>query len=180
MEHSGASEEVAALRGDLARVAARLDAVESVLAIQELKARYGDLTDARFHRGAVVPEPERLALGRAIAELFTEDGVWDGGPALGVARGRREIAARLATSTLDFARHLFVKPRIDVDADAGVARGRWDLVAPCRQAGGGSFWMVGEEEDEYRRVDGVWLHRSMRLTTILFSPVGEPWARILA
>jgi hypothetical protein len=173
-------EELAALTDRLAELAARLDAVESVLAIQALKARYGDLTDARFERGAPVAASRRAAIGAAIAELFTEDGVWDGGRALGVARGRVEIAERLATSVLDFSRHLFVKPRIDVAPGADEAVGRWDLLAPCREAAGASYWMVGEEQDEYRRVDGVWLHHSMHLTTIAFTPVGEPWGRILA
>ena len=90
-----------------------------MLALHDLKARYGDLVDARFSRGAVVA-PDRLAelAGRAAA-LFTEDGVWDGGPGLGVARGREEIAARLASPTLVFSRHLFVRPRIHVDGRAG-------------------------------------------------------------
>lgn len=165
---------------ELAALRRRLDAVESVLAIQAMKARYGDLTDARAAKGVPVPGDVRAALGRAIADLFTEDGVWDGGPTLGVARGRPAIAERLATSTLDFARHLFVKPRIEVDAGGDRASGRWDLVVPCRVAGGASYWMVGEEEDEYRRVEGRWLHASMRLTTIVFNPVDRPWERILA
>ena len=58
-------------------------------------------------------EPAKLAeTARAIAELFTEDAVWDGGKALGVARGREEIAARMREPTLLFSWHFFVKPRI--------------------------------------------------------------------
>ena len=80
----------------VARLERRLDGAESVLALHDLKARYGELVDARFVRGAAVA-PEPLGdLARRAAALFTEDGVWDGGPGLGVARGREEIAARLA------------------------------------------------------------------------------------
>ena len=97
---------------------------------------------------------------------------------LGVARGRDEIAARLAASTLVFSRHLFVKPRLDVDGDR--ATGRWDLLSPCTRPDGTSLWMAGYEDDVYARVDGVWLHRSMTLTTLFVSPAGTGWPRILA
>ena len=40
--------------------------------------------------------------------------------------------------------------------------------------------MCGYEDDEYVRTDGVWLHRSMKLTTVFMSPVEEGWAKILA
>jgi hypothetical protein len=39
--------------------------------------------------------------------------------------------------------------------------------------------MCGYEDDEYMRVDGQWLHRVMRLTTVFMSPVGEGWTNIL-
>ena len=162
----------------LDRIEQRLDRAESTLALHELKARCGDLVDARFERGAPV-DPDRLAdLARRAAALFTEDGVWDGGPALGVARGRDEIAARLAAPTLVFSRHLFVKPRLAVDGDT--ATGRWELLSPCTRPDGTSLWMSGVEDDVYARVDGVWLHRAMALTTFFVSPAGTGWPRILA
>jgi hypothetical protein len=39
--------------------------------------------------------------------------------------------------------------------------------------------MCGYEDDEYIRTAGVWLHRSMKLTTVFMSPVGEGWTKIL-
>ena len=100
------------------RLEQRLDAVESVLAIQELKARYGALVDARFARGAVVDRDRLELLARRAADLFCEDGTWDGGPGLGIARGRTEIAARLAAPTIVFSRHFFVTPTIAETATA--------------------------------------------------------------
>ena len=87
-------------------------------------------------------------LARQAAGLFTEDGVWDGGPALGVARGRDEIAARLAEPTLVFSRHLFLRPRIEVTGE--VATGRWELLSPCTAADGTSLWMSGSEDGHLR------------------------------
>jgi hypothetical protein len=31
-------------------------------------------------------------------------------------------------------------------------------------------WMAGVEEDEYERVDGRWLHASMRMRAVFFAP----------
>ncbi len=169
---------VGELAAQLDDLALRVDRAESVLAICDLKARYGELVDARFTRGRRVGEAEMTDLAQWAADLFIEDGVWDGGPALGVARGRPEIARRLAEPTLVFSRHLFVKPRIEVDGDR--ATGRWDLLCPCTRPDGTALWMSGYEDDTYVRVAGTWLHASMALTTVFVSPAGTGWPSILA
>jgi len=168
-------EELGTRIDDLAR---RVDTAESTLALHGLKAGYADLVDARFARGEVVDRSRLEQLAAAAAGLFTEDGVWDGGPALGVARGRAEIAARLAEPTLVFSRHLFVQPRLTVAGDR--ATGRWQLLCPCTDADGRPLWMSGWEDDTYARVDGTWLHASMTLTTVFVAPAGTDWSRILA
>ena len=162
----------------LAELAARLARCESVLAIQELKARYGELVDLRYSRGRVLAGPELSSVVDRIAALFTPDGVWDGGPGLGRVVGRDAIAARLGQPTLDFGRHFFVNPRIDVDGIR--ATGRWDVLSPCRRVDGTSYWMAGYEDDEYEMVDGSWRFGSMKLTTVFMTPVGEPWSEIHA
>jgi hypothetical protein len=162
--------EVAALRR-------RVSAAEGILEIQSLKARYGELVDQRYSAGGVVDEAWMGRIADEAAALFTVDGVWDGGPELGSATGRPSIAAKLRTTTLSFSRHLFVKPRIQLDGDRAWAR--WDLLSPCRRSDGSSYWMCGYEDDEYIRTEGVWLHRSMTLTTVFMAPVGEGWTKIL-
>jgi hypothetical protein len=169
------------LASDLADLRTRLERAEGVLAIQALKARYAELVDRRYRKGAVVPSEELAAVVNEVAQLFTEDGVWDGGPALGRAVGRAAIAERLRDTTLVFARHLFTSPRIEVDdSDGDRAVGRWELLSPCRTADGRDVWMCGTETDEYERVDGSWLHRSMRLTTTFVAPYDEGWTTIHA
>jgi hypothetical protein len=162
--------EVAALRR-------RVAAAEGVLEIQSLKARYGELVDQRYSAGGVVDEAWMGRIADEVAALFTVDGVWDGGPGLGSATGRASIAAKLRTTTLNFSRHLFVTPRIQLDGDRAWAR--WDLLSPCRRRDGSSYWMCGYEDDEYIRTEGGWLHRSMKLTTVFMAPVGEGWTKIL-
>jgi hypothetical protein len=166
------------LAGDLAALRRRVEAAEAVLEIQALKARYGELVDQRFRRGEVVDAESLARVAASAAELFTVDAVWDGGPGLGSVTGRDAIAGRLASPRLAFSRHLFVKPRIEVDGERATAR--WDLLSPCRRPDGTSYWMCGYEDDEYRRIGGAWLHHSMRLTTVFMSPVGEGWSRIFA
>ncbi|MGH9079857.1 MAG: nuclear transport factor 2 family protein [Acidimicrobiales bacterium] len=166
------------LVAEVARLGRRLDDCEAVLEIQALKARYGELVDRRYVGGRPAAPESMVGLAERIALLFTEDGVWDGGPGLGEATGRHDITERLRQPTLLFARHLFVNPRIEVEG--GGARGRWDLLSPCRRPDGSSYWMCGYEEDEYLRVNGTWLHRTMRLTTVFMSPVGEGWENVLA
>jgi hypothetical protein len=166
------------LAAEVAALRARVERAEATLAIHELKARYGRLVDERYSRGCVAEPAVVAARAEAIAALFTEDGVWDGGPALGVSRGRAEIAARMRAPTLLFSWHFFVKPRIEL-LDADRARARWDILAPCTpQHDPRPSWLVGFEDDEYEKVGGAWLHRSMKLTTVFMGPRAG-WSRIL-
>ncbi len=166
------------LAAELSQLQRRVDTTEAVLELQALKARYGDLVDQRFSRGRVVDPGQLRHISDDIAALFAEDGVWDGGPGLGRHIGRTAIADQLRRPTLTFSRHLFVKPRIEVDGDR--ARGRWDLLCPCVRADGTSWWMCGVEDDEYTRIDGSWLHQSMTMTAVFMVPVSEGWTKILA
>jgi hypothetical protein len=167
------------LAAEVRALAARVDAAEAVLAIHELKARYADLVDRRFRRGAMVDDATVADLAEQIAGTFTADGVWDGGKVLGVARGRHEIAARMRTSTLTFSRHFFLKPHIVVEGDR--ATGRWDILSPCTTPDGTAHWMCGYEDDVYvRDADGAWRHESMAMTTVFMAPANEGWHRILA
>jgi hypothetical protein len=160
----------------IAALERRLEAVEDVQDIERLKARYAELVDARYSRGRVVEPPKLAEAAKAIAELFTEDAVWDGGKALGLARGRAEIAARMAEPTLLFSWHYFLKPRIEVEGSS--ARARWDILSPCTTKDGRPHWMAGFEDDEYRKVDGRWLHQHMKLTVVFLSPHATGWEKV--
>ena len=164
------------LTRQVAELRVRLEAAEAVQAIQNLKARYAQLVDERYVRGKVAPEEKVAAIAEEIAALFTADGVWDGGPALGVSTGREQIAARMRAPTLVFSWHFFLKPQIHVEGDR--ARARWDILSPCTTKDGKPHWMVGFEDDEYRRVDGAWLHTRMKLTSVFLAPHETGWQKI--
>ena len=159
-------------RERLAELEQRLRVVEDEQAIAQLKARYAEKVDARYERGRPREAAELERLAREIAALFTEDAVWDGG-ALGECRGRDQIAERMATPTLHASWHFFVNPRIRVDGDRASAR--WDLLAPCTTTDDRPHWMSGVEDDEYERVDGVWLHSRMKLSVAFMAPYDRGW-----
>ncbi|MCH2171463.1 nuclear transport factor 2 family protein [Myxococcota bacterium] len=155
----------------------RLQVAEDVNAISQLKAHYGELTDARYH---VPDSPDRevqlSALAERITTLFSPDAIWDGGPGLGICEGRAAIRERFEQPAMRFAQHFFVKPRIAIDGDR--ATGRWDILAPCTSLKGRPYWMAGVEDDEYVRLDGVWLHSRMKLDLIFMAPYEDGWARV--
>ena len=153
----------------------RLRAREDSDAIQSLKARYAQLVDARYTRDGPKPAAELEPIATAIADLFSEDAVWDGGAGLGLCSGRAAIRARFLEPTLHFSWHFFLKPRIEVSGDR--ARGAWDILSPCTTREGRAMWMTGVEEDEYVRGDGVWLHQSMRLEVVFMAPYERGWAK---
>ncbi|MEE9609276.1 MAG: nuclear transport factor 2 family protein [Myxococcota bacterium] len=154
----------------------RLRAVEDIEAIKVLKARYGELVDARYDLKGPKGRSELEALAKQIADLFTADAVWDGGRALGVCKGRDEICERFLKPTLRFSWHYFVKPRIEVEGDS--ARGRWDILSPCTTRDGRPHWMAGVEDDEYAKVDGRWLHSRMKLSVVFLAPHDVGWASV--
>jgi hypothetical protein len=166
-----------ALGDRVAKLDRRLERAEAILSIERLKADYAELVDRRFALGQVVASPLLEAIVSQITDLFTVDAVWDGGPVLGVAVGRDQIADRLSKPTLTFSRHLFVKPRIDLELPR--AKATWDLLCPCNTPDGRSWWMCGIEEDEYEVDEGVWRHSRMKLTTVFMSPSGGGFDRIL-
>ena len=160
----------------LAFLEARVDAVESVLAIQNLKARYAQLVDRRYSRGDVVDADRLAEVADQIGALFAPDGTWDGGKVLGIATGPAEVAERMRNPTLKFSWHYFLKPEIEVEGDR--ARARWDILSPCTSKDGTPQWMSGFEDDEYVRIDGVWLHQSMKLTVVFMAPHETAWQKI--
>lgn len=146
-------------------LAARIDRLESIEAIKQLKARYCAHCDDHY-----APD--------AIAALFTEDAVWDAGEAFGTYHGREAIRAFFAgvSETITFAAHLVLNPVIEVDGDE--ARGRWRLIMPCTVVENGApeaRWMVSSYDDRFVRRDGVWLFQSLEVRVNLVAPHLKGW-----
>src|SRR6202043_2703966 len=88
----------------------RMRALEDVEEIKQLKARYAAACDNNYDADA-------------IAALFTQDAVWDGG-SLGKAEGREKIRKffRHAPGFCPFAIHNVMNPVIEVDGDRATAQ----------------------------------------------------------
>lgn len=158
----------------LARLEARVARSEAALEILALKSRYGALADARYARQGPRTSAEIDAAADALAALFSEDAVWEAGGALGRCEGRAAIRERFREPTLHWAWHFFVKPEIRVEGDR--AEGTWDVLALVTTKEGRAMWMIGVEHDAYARIDGRWLHASMRLDSRLMAPHDRGWA----
>ncbi len=155
----------------------RVQAWEDLEAIKKLKAKYGQLCDARYNLQtmAMKGEAEVETFAREIANLFTEDGVWDGGEKLGVARGREKIYQRFKESAFKFAVHYFVMP--DITIEGNKARARWYLLQAATLKDNTAVWMSGVEDDEYININGQWLQTYMKVAIFFLTPYDQGWAK---
>ncbi|HEV8262152.1 MAG TPA: nuclear transport factor 2 family protein [Burkholderiales bacterium] len=131
-------------------LAERIDRLESIEAITKLKHRYMNYCDLGY-------PPDKLG------PLFVEDAVWTSKD-FGHHVGRRAIEAFFGgvSAQIVFAAHLAMNFIIDVDRDR--ATGKWRILMPCTIAENGkkvSRWLLGDYEEEYVRLDGVWLFKKI-------------------
>ncbi len=155
----------------------RVQVLEDLETIKRLKAKYGQLCDARYNLQtmAMKSEAEVDAIAREIANLFTGDAVWDGGEKLGVARGREKIYQRFKESAFKFAVHYFVMP--DITIEGNKAHARWYLLQAATLKDNTAVWMSGVEDDDYLKVDGQWLQSYMKVTISFLTPYDQGWAK---
>ena len=71
-----------------------------------------------------------------------------------------------------------LNPIIEIH-DADNASGQWRLIMPCTvntPDGPEARWLLSAYAEEYSRVDGVWLFRSLVLTVNFYAPHLAGWA----
>ena len=142
----------------------RLRALEDVEEIKRLKARYCTYCDDNYDADK-------------IASLFVEDAIWDGG-IRGKAEGRDGIRNFFvnASKRLPFAIHMVMNPIIEVNGDA--ATGIWYLFQACTYADGDrAVWGSARYDEEYVRVNGVWMFKHLKLTSHFWTPFNEGWVK---
>lgn len=145
----------------------RLETLEAVEAIKKLKARYCQRADERDAEG--------------FANLFTEDGVFEGGT-FGRGQGWAGVATFLRgvqQQSLPFALHYVMNPIIEVRGDT--ATGRWYLLEPCTMVTEGSqtqaVWGTARYEEEYVKVNGEWKFKKVHLMPVFWSPFDQGWVK---
>jgi ketosteroid isomerase-like protein len=113
----------------------------------------------------------------AIADLFTEDAVWDGGTG-GKAVGRAAIRDFFvaASGRFPYAAHLVTNPIITVDGDS--ARGEWRMLMPCILKDGAterSAMQCAQYSETYRKVGDRWLIASLKVRRHRMEFADEHW-----
>lgn len=151
---------------DSASILRRLDALESLNDIRRLKAEYMQACDEKR--------------GRAIADLFWEDGVWEGvgeSKAYGAVTGREAIADMFEASPnrLTFTTHYLMNESIETDGDK--ATGNWKLFEPCTFKNRVALWMGGWYVDDFERRDGEWRIKHLRLSVEFRTPFEDGWLK---
>ena len=147
-------------------IAAQVQWLVDIEQIKQLKARYALACDNDY-------EPDTLA------ELFTEDAVWDGG-FMGRAEGREGIRAFFANASnlVGFAVHGVSNPLIEIDGDR--ATGRWYLDQPMAMKDAeAAFWFCAQYEDEYVRTAEGWKFQNVQVIARAFTPYEEGFGKTL-
>ena len=145
----------------------RIQVLEDIEAIKNLKAEYAAVCDDKYN-------PPKGA------KLFTQDGVWNGGKAFGVHKGRKAIQKFFegVAQNIVFAVHFFLQPIIKINKDGKTASGKWYLCQACTLKGAGAVWIAGLEYDKYRKVNGKGLMSEMRLKLFILSPYEKGWGKV--
>ena len=148
----------------LAQLEQRMQALEDVNAIRNLKARYAAYCDDNYN-------PD------GIAALFTENAVWES-QGLGRFEGREAIREffRGASQLFTFAIHYSLNGQIDVTGDT--AQAQWYLFMPCTLgADNRAMWRAVIDKETYVRIDGEWKFSSKTSAPLFHTPYEEGWAK---
>jgi hypothetical protein len=149
---------------DLEALEKRIRVLEDIEAIKRLKAQYAYYCDDNYNADG-------------IANLFVEDGIWDGGD-FGRCEGREEIRQFFieAPKMITFAIHYVLTPIIEVNGDS--ARGTWYLFQTCTFAEGNqAVWGAGRYNEEYIRVQGEWKFKKLVVSSIFWTPFDQGWVK---
>jgi proline iminopeptidase len=144
---------------------ARLQRIEDIQAITELKAAYCNAADGGWDR------PTHDA--DAVAALFVEDGVWEGG-ASGRGVGREEIRKLFdGFKPAPFAFHRVSNPIIQVHGDR--ASGEWHVLVAITFEGDKHLWIGGVYNDTFVRTPRGWRFKHLKFTQAFRTRNAEGW-----
>lgn len=146
----------------------RLQVLEDREAIATLQARYVNLNDGGWAALPTHRDPH------AVAEMFTDDGVWIGPLGLMRADGPDAIAALFVQfQAIPFIVHNIMNPLIEIDGD--LARGQWHAVIATTLPGGQAFWTLGRYNNDYRRTAQGWKCSSMVFEAAAITSYEKGW-----
>ncbi len=145
----------------------RVQRIEAAESIRLLKAKYCDLCDDGY------PASE-------LCELFTDDGVWDGGE-MGVFEGIDSISRFFTNmpNVMSFAIHHVTNSAVQVAADAKSARGRWYLMQTATlKDTNQAVWLAAQYSDELVAVGDGWKFQRVQLRSRFYTTYEAGWAKL--
>ena len=156
---------------NLEELAARIQKLEDIEEIKNLKATYCYLCDAGL--GDPKNRDELIA-------HFTEDAKVDFGLGEGSQfegpDGLKIFFGEVVPGSVSFCIHMVHNPIIKVDGDK--ATGRWYYEAPTTDmATGEAQWMMGTYIEEYVRENNQWKFSSIKTDWKYITPYNEGWAK---
>jgi hypothetical protein len=149
---------------DINDLAKRVQVLEDIEAIKQMKAEYADACDDKYHPGRM-------------RGLFTKDAVWDGEKeGFGLHEGIDAVCAFMdgAKDSLLFGVHFFLQPRIKIISETE-AEGVFYLWQTSTMANGKDIFLAGQEFDKYRKEDGVWKMSRMELKLFYAADIKQGW-----
>lgn len=143
----------------------RLQSLEDVRAIEQLKYQYAAFCDNRY-------DPE------GIASLFTTDGRWLVDGEGGSMNGHEEIKAhfRALSAHIPWALHFITQPRVDLHADGKSATGYFYLLCLCT-IGTDAVILTLNYTNQFVKQDGKWLFKELRGSTHQVSNWDQGWVK---
>jgi hypothetical protein len=149
---------------DINELAKRVQALEDIEAIKQLKAEYADACDDKYN-------PERMR------DLFTEDAIWDGEKGgFGKHEGLDAVCAFFgaAKDILTFGVHWFLQPRIKILSDTE-AEGVWYLWQTSTTASDKDIFLAAKQYDKYRKENDTWKMSHMVLEMFYLVDISKGW-----
>lgn len=152
-------------------LALRIQRLEDIEAIKQLKARYARTCDPKHNVDS-------------LTSLFTEDAVFDVGERYGRYKGRASIREFLskADAIIPWAFHYMVSPVIEVSSDGKKGQGSWYLFELAKMPNPKTgeleaVWIAGMYHDEFVKQHGQWRIKRLTLRMEIMSPYADGWAK---
>lgn len=145
----------------------RLQVIEDREAIATLQARYVNYNDGGW-RGPTHQYP------KAVAGLFTEDGVWEGPTNDVRAEGAAAIEALFTQfQAIPFIVHYVMNALIEINGDQ--ARGEWHAIVATTSPDHQSSLAFGKYVNEYRRTEDSWKYTKMSFEAAAIATFPQGW-----
>ncbi|MBA2526246.1 MAG: nuclear transport factor 2 family protein [Pyrinomonadaceae bacterium] len=156
----------------LENLAARIQRLEAIKAIENLITRYAKASDKNNDPELMLP-------------LFSEDGALDVGSGYGRYQGH-EILRNFfvgTSSIISWSLHYNISPFVEVAEDGKTANAFWYLwelanMPDAKTGGEEAVWIAGSyTSDLVQEADGEWRFKEIRLAMEIMSPYSEGWVR---